>query len=143
MIVEKLSKIVEETCKRDTYLGYSVWWSHIQTVIQYSKKMANLVGAYEEIVEISALLHDYTTIIDHHEYENHRMHGSEEAQRILEKLVYPRGWIEQVKHCIMSHRGSKSIPRQALEAQCLADGDAIALLACPIIDLIGIGIRMT
>ena len=26
----------------------------------------------------------------------------------------------------MSHRGSKNIPRETLEAQCLADGDAMA-----------------
>ena len=39
---------------------------------------------------------------------------------------YPQDKIEQVKHCILSHRGSKVTQRLTKEALCVADADSMA-----------------
>jgi HD superfamily phosphodiesterase len=126
MIVKKVEEIVKEGCRNNHHFGYSVWIHHIQTVVKYSTMMAEHHGADKEIVEISALLHDYATIKDYSLWSEHHKYGAQIADEILTELGYPNGKIEQVKHCILSHRGSRDIPRETIEAQCVADGDAMA-----------------
>jgi uncharacterized protein len=82
--------------------------------------------ADEEIVEIAALLHDIAGIKDRDNYENHHLLGAEEAEKILKGFNYPQEKIEKIKHCILTHRGSKSIKRETLEAECVASADAMA-----------------
>jgi uncharacterized protein len=127
MIKESVSGIVEDACKKETnYFGYGIWTHHILPVVKYSKLMAKKIGANEEIVEIAALLHDYASVKDHELYEDHHIHGAELAEEILKKLNYPQENIGQVKHCILSHRGSKVSQKLTKEALCVADADAMA-----------------
>jgi uncharacterized protein Veg len=79
-----------------------------------------------EIVEISALLHDYASVKDFTLYENHHLHGAKLAEKILKELNYPQDKIEQIKHCILCHRGRKITQKLTKEALCVADGDSMA-----------------
>jgi uncharacterized protein len=126
-IVEKIRKLVEEECKKDTNIfGDKIWTCHILSVVKYGKFLATRLDADEEIVEVAALLHDIAGIKDRDNYENHHLFGAEEAERILKRFKYPQEKIEKVKHCIYAHRGSKSINRETLEAKCVASADAMA-----------------
>ncbi|MGB8780295.1 MAG: HD domain-containing protein [Candidatus Bathyarchaeia archaeon] len=126
-IVEKIRKLVEEECKKDTNtFGDQIWTYHILSVVRYGKFLARKLHADEEIVEIAALLHDIAGIKDRDNYENHHLLGAEEAEKILKRFKYPQEKIEKVKHCIYSHRGSKAISRETLEAKCVASADAMA-----------------
>lgn len=98
---------------------------HILPVVKYAKILARKFNAYEEIVEIAALLHDIGSI-KYGDVENHHTFGVEEAERILKKFGYPQEKIEKVTHCIHTHRGSKKIKRQTREAECVASADAMA-----------------
>ena len=93
-------------------------------VVKYAKLMAKKRGADEEIVEIAALLHDYASIKDYKLYKHHHIHGAEEAEKILKTVNYPMEKIEQVKQCIMSHRGSKMVKKPTKESICLTDAMA-------------------
>lgn len=126
MIQEKIRKIVSETCRNDNHFGFVIWMHHIKSVLKYSRMMADYFKADKEIVEISALLHDFATIKDYSLWNEHHKYGAQMAGELLTELGYPNDKIEQVKHCILSHRSSRNISRETVEAQCLADGDAMA-----------------
>jgi uncharacterized protein len=97
---------------------------HVRYVVDYAKELARKLGADIEIVEIAALLHDIARIDGTN--ENHHIEGAEYAEKFLKEYNYDTEKIEQVKHCIITHRGSVSIPRESIEAECVASADAMA-----------------
>lgn len=124
-IVGKIKQFIEEECKKPTSkYGYDPYESHFIPVVKYSKLIAEKLNVDLEIVELAAWLHDIGSIIDGR--ENHHLTGSEIAEQKLRELNYPEGRIEQIKHCILAHRGSKNIKRETIEAQILADADVMS-----------------
>jgi len=127
MMIEEIKKLVEEACKKDTnYFGYSAWSHHISPVVKYAKLLAKKLDADEEICEIAALLHDYASVVNKDWYPEHHVHSARLAEEILLKHNYPKEKIEAVKHCIMSHRASKNIPQETMEAKIVASADSMA-----------------
>jgi HD superfamily phosphodiesterase len=125
-MISEIERIVEEACARETNIfGYGIWTHHITLVAHNAKRLARLFNADPEIVEIAALLHDYASIKDPALYQDHHLHGSLEAEKILQQLGYPPAKIEAIKHCIASHRGSVPAKRNSAEAECLANADAV------------------
>ena len=89
-LVQAISDIVEEKSKKDTNIfGYEIWTYHVAIVVKYAKLLAERLGADKEIVEISALLHDYASIKDSSIYKEHHMYGAIEAEKILNGFNYP------------------------------------------------------
>ncbi|MBZ0298921.1 MAG: HD domain-containing protein [Anaerolineae bacterium] len=128
--MNEIASIVRDACARETNIfGYGMWTHHIMEVVRYSRVLARLCGADEEIVVLAALLHDYAAVKDEALYADHHVHGPREAEKLLMSLGYPPERIEAVKHCIAAHRASVPTRRQTLEAQCLADADAMAHIA--------------
>ena len=126
-MINELSKIVEDACKNEkNFFGYGIWSHHILLVVKYARLLAQKFCADEDILEVAALLHDYASIKDYKMYEDHHIHGAEEAEKILKRFNYPTQKIEQVKQCIISHRGSKVLQKQTKEAIFLADADAMS-----------------
>lgn len=119
-MIDKIKKLVQEECKQDPWN----WDHHIVSVVKYAKQLAKKLGADEEIVEVSAWLHDITRLKG--DPENHHISGQIEAEKILRELKYPQEKIDKVKHCIHAHRGSQSIKRETLEAECVASADAMS-----------------
>src|SRR3989344_5623170 len=104
-IIEEVKKFVEaESLKNDR--GYhKEWMIHLKSVSANALELANKLNA---------------------EKEDHHITGTEIAERKLRELNYPEDKIRSVKHCILSHRGSKNIKRETVEAQIVADADAMA-----------------
>ncbi|MBU3182132.1 HD domain-containing protein [Clostridium psychrophilum] len=126
-LVEAISDIVEERSKKDTNIfGYEIWTYHVAIVVKYAKLLAAKLGADKEIVEISALLHDYASIKDSSMYKEHHMYGAIEAEKILNGFNYPKERTNKVKECIIQHRGSVPIDRTTKESICIASADAMA-----------------
>lgn len=126
-IIEEIKKLVEEECKKDSNIfGDEIWSYHILSVVEYAKILAKKLSADQEIVEIAALLHDYAGIKHGDKYEFHHILSAEEAEKILKGFNYPQEKIEKIRHCIYAHRGSKSIERETVEAECVASADAMA-----------------
>lgn len=126
-LIEEVRSLVEEACKQETNVfGHEIWAHHILEVVRYGKELARRRGADEESVEIAALFHDYVKIKDHTMHEQHHILSAEEAERILRGLNYPEKGIERVKQCILTHRGGVPSKRTSVEAQCLADADALS-----------------
>ncbi len=126
-LVNHLHSMVEKACcSPNNKFGYSIWQNHVLLVVKYAKLLAQQLGADEEVCEISSLLHDHAGILDFSLYEDHHVHSARIAHELLLKLGYLKDKIEHIKHCIISHRASKNIPRKTKEAQILASADAIA-----------------
>lgn len=126
-MIGEISSLVEAACKSEANMfGYGIWSHHIVYVVKYAKQLAERLGADDEIVELAALLHDYAGIKDASLREAHHIHGAAEAERILAGYGYPVDKIEQVKQCIISHRGSVTVERMTPEEECVASADAMA-----------------
>ena len=119
-MIEEIKKIVKKECENDNWS----WDYHMVSVVKYANQLACKLGADKEIVEISAWLHDITRLKG--DPENHHISGPIEAERILKELNYSQEKIDKIKHCIHAHRGSQSIKRETLEAECVASADAMA-----------------
>lgn len=126
-IIREITKLVEEACKSENNIfGYGIWSHHIVDVLKFGKQLAKEWNADEEIVEIAALLHDYSSIKESRLYKEHHIHSQIIAQEILDGYGYPQDRIDLIKYCINTHRGSVPIERNNLEAECLANADAMA-----------------
>ncbi len=131
---EITEKIKEELLKRcniykEKY-GYDFWNDHIKYVVKNSIELAKKYGADVEIVELGALLHDIAMPSEIGSREEHNIYGTQIADELLSKLNYPVDRKERVKECVLRHRGSKDLPRNTIEEQCVADADVIAHFDC-------------
>jgi len=102
----------------------SDWKYHIVPVVKYAKKLAKILNADEEIAELAALLHDIGRF--KHGSEDHDITGGPEAEKILIENGYSPEIIDEIKHCVASHRGSKDVPPQTTIAKIIANADAMA-----------------
>ena len=112
-IVEIVRKHVEERYydKNSTKI-VNMYDTHVKYVVEYSKQLAEKLNADKEIVEISALLHDISRLDGVN--ENHHIDGSKYAEQFLRKHNYNEEKIKRVMHCIITHSGSTSIPRESI-----------------------------
>ncbi|HRY60147.1 MAG TPA: HD domain-containing protein [Patescibacteria group bacterium] len=125
--LEQIRKIVKEASeKSDNYFGATAYSYHIVPVVKYSLLLAEKLKANKEIIELSALLHDYSCLVNKDFYDEHHIHSSRLAEEILKKFGYPKEIIDKVKYCIFTHRASKEIKRESLEAKIVASADAMS-----------------
>lgn len=129
-----VENIKEELLKRcDAYnekYGYDFWNDHIKYVVKNSIELARKYDADVEIVELGALLHDIAMPSEIGPREEHNVYGAKIADELLTKLNYLGDRKERVKECVLRHRGSKNLPRNTVEEQCVADADVIAHFDC-------------
>lgn len=126
-IINQVATIVENACYNDNNkFGTGIWHDHILIVLKYVDALAIELGADREICALAALLHDYAGIYNYKYYQKHHIHSAKAAQVLLEQLNYPKSKIEQVKDAIYTHRGSQLMHFNSIEAECLANADAIA-----------------
>jgi uncharacterized protein len=104
-------------------------WKHVRRVEKIAETLTEKEEADEKIVKASVLLHDIgRKKEDEGEIENHAEWGAEKAEEILEDLGYEKEYIEEVQHCIRSHRYSKNPEPESLEAKVLSDADNLDAL---------------
>jgi uncharacterized protein len=81
-----------------------------------------------EIIELATILHDiFENKETHSQIEGfrHEVEGSNEARKILKKVGLADKTIEEVCHCIESHRKRTSVEPRTIEAKCLFDADKL------------------
>jgi putative nucleotidyltransferase with HDIG domain len=118
---EEIKQIIEKEYADLDYFDYKY---HLLPVVEYAAKLAEICEVNKEVVELSAWLHDIGRI--KFGARNHELTGAAEAERLLKQFGYSDEIIEQVKHCILAHRGSGSIRPQTMEAKVVAAADALA-----------------
>lgn len=124
-IIEKVIGFVKEECNKETNkYGNDVYEYHFVPMVKYAKKLSKKYSVDEEIVEISAWLHDIGSIIEGR--KDHHITGSEIAKKKLEELNYSQNKIEMVEKCIFNHRDSRKDFRKTKEEQIIAEADSMS-----------------
>ena len=123
-ILKEIVMFVEKESLKNNRGYHKEWMRHLNIVSTNALEIADKLGGDKDIVFLAAWLHDIGKIM--YGKENHHITGAEIAERKLRELNFPKDKIREVKHCILSHRGSKNIKRETLEAQIVADADAMA-----------------
>lgn len=104
-------------------------WYHVKRVEKIAEKTAEEENADKKVVKASVFLHDIgRKKEDSGEIENHAEWGAKEAKKVLEDLDYEQEFIQEVKHCVRSHRYSKEPDPDTLEAKVLSDADNLDAL---------------
>lgn len=102
-------------------------WDHTLRVMKLSEHLAQAEGADMEIVRISALLHDIGRIKEDHTNGaiDHAVEGAEMAKRILQEFEIEPGKLENILHCIETHRFRGKRKPGTGEAKVLFDADKL------------------
>ncbi|MBR9704945.1 HD domain-containing protein [Candidatus Pacearchaeota archaeon] len=120
-MIEKIREIVKKDCNCEE------WNYHILSVVNYSKKLAKILEEDLEVVEICALLHDIGWI-KLNDPKDHEITGQKISEEILSKLNYSKEVIDEVKHCVESHRGNPKILPKTKIAEIIRNADAMSHL---------------
>ena len=103
--------------------------SHIERVLRTAVEIGKREGADVEIIGLSAILHDIFANEEKRsivEGFRHEIEASKEARNILKTLGLADKTVDEVCHCIESHRKRTGrIQPQTIEAKCLFDADKI------------------
>lgn len=124
-IIEKVRQFVEDECNKPTSkYGHEPYEYHFVTTVKYAKQLAQEFGADEEIVEISAWIHDIGSIMVGR--DDHHITGAKIAEEKLREFGYPEEKVQLVKNCVLHHRGSQKMELETLEEQIVAEADALS-----------------
>ena len=132
--IDKVREFVKSKCDKTEWKDnvrlvdkdLTDWKYHVQLVVKYSKILARKLGSDEEIAELGALLHDIAWIDSLKNDPTHEIIGVPMAERLLGKLGYPEKTIEEVKHCVETHKSMDSNPPKTVSAKIVANADAMA-----------------
>lgn len=118
-MINKIRELVKKEHEKNDYDF------HISIVVKNALKLAELLNADKEIVEIAALMHDLGRAkgIKTGEDNNHHLISAEKARLIL--TDHPKK--EKIISCILSHRGNKDdYPPKTIEEKIVSNADAMA-----------------
>ena len=126
-IRNKVYEAVKEACYAPSNkFTYTAWHYHILPVVRHSLELGKKLNADLEVLELAALLHDYSGILDYDFYPKHHVIGAKMAGEMLEKTGFPVEKIEMVKSAILHHRGSVKSKRLSKEEKIIASADAMS-----------------
>ncbi len=107
-------------------------FDHVERVLRTALWLCQQLDADVEIVRAAALLHDAEGAIPGQEGAPGRAAHEESSATFARKVLAREGWsqdrIEQVEHCIRSHRYRGAVAPQTLEAEILFDADKLDVL---------------
>jgi len=123
---QKIKKIVEKESAW-TDAGHDI--NHVIRVYDLCLKLAkNMENVDFEVLKLSALLHDIGRVKELKDKFGKTCHAEESAkmaQKILKKFNYPQNKINEIIHCILSHRYKTGIKPKTKEAKILFDADKL------------------
>lgn len=124
---KKKEKITEEARKFFKGANGCHDWSHVERVTSLALNIGKKEGANLDIVELAAILHDIgrKKEMDTKGKICHAIEGSKLAENILKKYNFKESDIENIKHCIISHRFRNNNKPETIEAKVLFDADKL------------------
>ena len=132
MITRDIREWIKFECnKTQNVFGSAFFDQHLLTVKEYACRLAELLGADRETVEISAYLHDISAMRDISTISRHSDLSAEIAGSILMEKSYNPDNIEIIKKVIKSHSRPIKIGEGILEEVCISNADAISQIVNP------------
>ena len=125
--MDVFSQIQEEVVKHFLNAKGSHDWEHTERVHNLCIRIGKKENADLEILKYAAVLHDIGR--NHQDESNgeicHAEKGTMLARKLLEKYDIDHKKIENIVHCIESHRFRGRITPQSIEAKVLFDADKL------------------
>jgi uncharacterized protein len=132
MIVEAMKKHVAEACESGkNAFGPAFFEEHLSVVVEYAKRLGQILGGDLEIIELAAWLHDLSAVQDFAALPKHPVLSAEIARRLLGEKGYPAERIERVAQCIASHSAPVQIGSGLPEEVCVSNADAMSQIVKP------------
>ncbi|MFA5013855.1 MAG: HD domain-containing protein [Candidatus Paceibacterota bacterium] len=102
-------------------------WTHVERVYKLAVRIAKKEKADMNIIKMAVYLHDIgrKEEMDSKGKICHAEKGVELAQEILAKYNLDKAVIENIKHCILSHRNKNNHDPKSIEAKVLFDADKL------------------
>lgn len=119
------------TRDRANAYGPQFFERHIVVVRDYALALAERLGADQQVVEASALLHDIAAMQDVRTLPHHAETGSTIAQKFLLQRGCSAETAGAVARCIAAHSAPVPVTHHAAEEICLSHADAMAQIAQP------------
>lgn len=102
--------------------------SHIERVESMCIRIQESEGGDLEVLRLAALLHDVGVVKEHQLGGNHAEYSAQIAREFLSAANADEGLIDHVEACITTHRFSRGLKADSIEAQILQDADRIDAL---------------
>ena len=102
--------------------------SHIERVEALCLQIHEKEGGNLQVLRLAALLHDVGIVKEHHEGGNHAEYGAEIAREFLSSEGVEDYVIDHVTSCIQTHRFSRGMQAETIEACILQDADRLDAL---------------
>ena len=99
-----------------------LWKNHVQLVRKFALELAKIERADEDIVEISALLHD---IGKDKGRKGHNEGSYELSKKFLKKINLPEEKKKLILKCILKHRSKFSDEDNEIEVKVIQSADAL------------------
>ena len=131
MISKKVINQIEEEAKKYFKNASGCHdWTHVERVRSLALKLGKKEGANLQILEIAVLLHD---IGRKQEMKSkgkfcHAEIGVRESEKILKKYKLDNKIVENILHCVLTHRYRNNNIPETIEAKVLFDADKIDLI---------------
>jgi uncharacterized protein len=128
----KIDKIIIEEIRQEAKKYFNEGdsshdWSHVERVYNSAIKIAKEENANLDVIKIAAYLHDIGRN-DEIKSEGkicHAEKGAEMAKTILSKYDIDEKLIENIIHCILSHRNRNNYKPETIEAKIIFDADKL------------------
>jgi uncharacterized protein len=100
-------------------------------VVEYGETLAGILSADNEIVELSAYLHDIAAVCDIRLLAQHNTLSADFAKRILSGKNYPLEKTERIMQAIRTHTSPVQIDAGSAEEICISNADAMSQITMP------------
>jgi uncharacterized protein len=100
-------------------------FDHVLRVRRSAEEIGKELGADLEILSAAALLHDASGADPREDRASHENASAQFAEEILQEEGWPGDRIQDVVHCIVSHRYRGNQKPESLEAKILFDADKL------------------
>ena len=124
-LIDRTRKFVSEVLK-DEPSTHDM--SHIDRVESVCIKLHEHEGGDVKVLRLAALLHDVGIVKEHNEGGNHAEYSADIAREFLSRAGADDGMVDHVTSCILTHRFSRGLKAESIEAQILQDADRIDAL---------------
>jgi hypothetical protein len=131
-LTETIRALVHAECLRPSNrFGAAFFDQHVLPVVDHGLRLAALLGADPEVVELSGYLHDLSAIRDLSCIPTHHLESARIARELLRERDVSEAIVDAVCRCITSHSSPVTPGPGTPEEVCVSNADVMSHLARP------------
>lgn len=129
MLTKKIINNIKNKIKKHfTNISPSHNWTHVERVLNMALKIGKKEKANLDIIKIASYLHDIGRKDLKEKNYDHAIKGAIIASKILKNHKIDQVYINNICHCIKTHRFRSIYKPKTIEAKCIYDADKLDVL---------------